>query len=114
MNDNLKVMDKAKLYRLETVVDRNAGKIDCLWPVKVNGEEDFERTPVFMSSVVLTNNGMPFNVGFEIDAKTLDEAIDRWHEAAIAAAKGFEEQLRKDAQRPRIVMPGGGVPPKAH
>ncbi len=112
MNDNLKLIDKKKLFRVELIVDREAGEIKCLWPVTVLGEDDFERVAEFHSNITVQLRGMPYSVGFMIEAKTLEEAIDKWHDSAVKACADFEKHVKEQEARPKIVMPGGAQPQK--
>jgi hypothetical protein len=116
-------MDADNLYREEIFTDRRVGTLRRLTPVTVAGDDDEGRSVAWVGQTqVLTPAGaMPLN--FEIPAKTLQEALAGFPEAARQAVEDTMkqlEELRREAASSIIVpesgaggpmggMPGGGI-----
>lgn len=104
-------MDAASLYREEIISDRKVGTIRMLTPVKADGATDGSRAVVYVGEAQLMTNVGTLPINFEIEAKTLAEAV-----AGFApAAKEAVERTMKDLQELRrqaassIVVPQGGM-----
>jgi hypothetical protein len=107
-------LDSAGLYREDIFTDRRAGTIRRLVPVTTDGSTD-ERRPVLYSgqTQLLTPNGV-LPLGFEIEAKSLPEAIQNFSAAvkdALEQAIDEAREMRRESAS-RIVVPdvGGGMP----
>jgi hypothetical protein len=105
--------DAASLYQEEVFTDRTAGTIRCLKPVLVSGEADASRTVLYSGQTQLMTPGGVLPLGFEIDAQTLQEAIEKFPAAVQDALnQAIEEarEMRREANS-RIVVPdaGGGL-----
>lgn len=106
-------MNPAELYREELFTDQKIGTIRRLTPVTPEGETDASREVLYSGSTqVMTPMGaLPIN--FELDAKTIGEAAEKFGPAAEVAvertAKELEEMRREQASK--IVVPGqdGGL-----
>ena len=105
-------MDADDLYREEVVTDRKVGTIRVLRPITRDGTDDPKRATHFVgqASILTPAGALPLN--FEIEAKTLDEAVKGF---ASAAQKGIEqamEELREyqRQQASSIVIPKGPLP----
>ena len=104
-------MDPADLYREEVFTDRKVGTIRRLTPVKVDGSTDAGRQTLYLGQAqVLTAVGA-VPLSFEIDASSLEGAIEKFSEAAKEAVDRTVKELqeiRREATSP-IVVPGSGV-----
>lgn len=109
-------MDPAALYREEIFTDRKVGTIRRLIPVKSDGSADAARPTYYIGEAQLLTAMGTLPLSFEIEAKSLDEAVARYGDAAKQA---FEralhelQELRRQAAS-SIVIPQqgvGGFPP---
>ena len=109
-------LDAASLYREEIFTDRRAGTVRRMTPVKVDGSVDEARAVLFSGQTQLLTPGGVLPLGFDIDATTLQEALDRFPEAVkLALDEAIEEarEMRRE-QASRIVVPevgGAGIGP---
>jgi hypothetical protein len=108
--------DKANLFREESFTDRKTGTIRKLTPVTADGVPDSSRPILYVGQTqVLTSMGT-LPLAFEIEAKSLDEALANFGKGAKEA---FERTLRELEEMRRqaassIVIPergAGAVPP---
>lgn len=95
----LKDFNATQLYVQETVVDLAAGEITVLTPVTAGRVRDVERPIRFFSSLTVTMQGMPRLVRFEIPAATLEEALSKWADLAMAAGEKFVAEAEKNMLR---------------
>jgi hypothetical protein len=108
-------LDPNSLYREDVFTDRRAGSIRRLTPVTTDGSVDASRPVLFSGQTQLLTPAGVLPLGFEIDAKTLEEALGKFPEgvkAALEQAIDEARELRREAAS-RIVVPevGGGVGP---
>ncbi len=109
-------LDASGLYREEIFSDRKAGTIRRMSPVTVDGSPDPARPVLFSGQTQLLTPAGVLPLVFEIDAKTLDEAIQKFPAAVkVALQDAIEEarELRREAAS-RIVVPdvaGAGIGP---
>jgi hypothetical protein len=106
-------MDADALYREEIFTDRRVGTIRRLTPVTRAGEEDGGRAVAWVGQTqVLTPAGaMPLS--FEIAARSLEEAVAGFPDAARLAVEDTMrqiEELRREAAS-SIIVPEGGAGP---
>jgi hypothetical protein len=101
--------NQQNLHREEMFSDLTMGSIRQLSPVKQNGEPDKTRPLLFVGqSQVYTQQG-PMPVQFPIDAKNLQQAMDKFPEAMEEFVAHLVEQA-KEMQRQeqsRLIVPGG-------
>lgn len=103
--------DAATLYREEIFTDRRAGSIRRLVPVKVDGSDDASRTVLFSGQTQLLTPAGVLPLAFEIDATSLEDAINRFPELVkTALEEAIEEarEMRREAAS-RIVVPDAGA-----
>ena len=106
-------MDATSLYREDTYTDRRIGTIRVLTPVTPEGATDLGRPILYVGETQLLTTGGLLPLVFEIEARTLSEAVDKFSqgaEAAIERTRREIEQLRREAASQIIVpdrMPGG-------
>jgi hypothetical protein len=107
LSEHLRI-DKSNLYLDETLTDLKAGSIRRLTPVTLDGKNDTSRRLIFVGQTQLMTQMGPLPVQGRIDARTLNEAIEKFPEAIQAAVEEMMEDAR-EAQRQeasRIVVPG--------
>jgi hypothetical protein len=110
--------DAKGLYREDLFTDRRAGTIRRLTPVTIDGAVDPARPVLFSGQTQLLTPAGVLPLGFEIEARTLEEAIKKFPEgvkAALEQAIDEARELRREAAS-RIVVPevgGGGIGPGA-
>src|ERR1700741_2922844 len=108
-------LDPKNLYREDVFTDRRAGSIRRLTPVTADGAPDAARAVLFSGQTQLLTPAGVLPLGFEIEARTLQEALQKFPEgvkAALEQAIDEARELRREAAS-RIVVPegGGGVGP---
>ena len=112
-------MDSASMYREEVYTDRAAGTIRVLVPVTRDGGPDHTRATLFLGEAQILTNMGPLPVTFEIEARTLAEAVQKYGDAAKEGVERTVKELQ-DLRRQAsssIVLPGsapgltGGLPP---
>ncbi len=104
-------LDASSLYREETFTDRRAGTLRRMVPVKVDGSLDESRAVLFSGQTQLLTPGGVLPLGFDIEAATLEEALNRFPEAVkLALDEAIEEarEMRREAAS-RIVVPDAGA-----
>ncbi|HKT74562.1 MAG TPA: hypothetical protein VJQ47_16860 [Steroidobacteraceae bacterium] len=109
-------IDPADLYREEIFTDRRAGTIRRLTPIKVDGSTDGARAVLFSGQTQLLTPAGVLPLVFEIEAKTLEEALSKFPAGVkVALEQAIDEarEMRREAAS-RIVVPevgGGGIGP---
>src|ERR1700752_2325151 len=109
-------LDPASLYREEIFTDRRAGTIRRLTPVTLDGATDSARPVLFSGQTQLLTPAGVLPLVFEIEASTLQEALDKFPEGVkVALEQAIDEarEMRREAAT-RIVVPevgGGGMGP---
>jgi hypothetical protein len=105
-------MNAQGIYREEMFTDRRVGSIRQLVPVRADGSVDVGRAVVFEGQTSLLTAAGPLPLAFEIEAKTLAEAIERFPGAAqrvLEQTLKEIESLRREAASP-LIVPGGVAP----
>jgi hypothetical protein len=105
-------MDATSLWREEIVTDRRAGTLRLLVPVRSDGTADPARPTHFVGEVQIMTQAGPLPISFEIEAKTLAEAVERYGAGAKAAVERTVaelQELRRQAQSSLIVPSAGGA-----
>jgi hypothetical protein len=104
-------MDPAALFREEVYTDRRIGTIRALLPVKADGSPDAGRSTLYIGEAQIYTNMGALPLSFEIDAKSLEQAVKNYapaaKEAIDKAVREIEEVRRQAASS--IVVPRGGV-----
>jgi len=113
-------MDSSNLYKEETITDRKVGTIRTLIPVKSDGSADESRALEFVGETQIMTPMGALPINFQIEAKTLDEAVEKYGDAgkeAVEKAVKELQQMRREAAS-SIVLPdsmgsgmGGGAGP---
>ena len=112
-------MSAGDLYREDTYTDRQVGTLQILTPVKTDGSTDFSRQRVYVGQTQILTPAGALPVSFEIDARSLEEAIGKFGDSAKDALAGTMqrlEEMRREAASSIIVpgsdplgAPGGGM-----
>jgi hypothetical protein len=100
--------DAGSLCLEETFTDRTAGTIRRLTPMTAAGAPDPSRPVLFSGQTQLLTPGGVLPLGFEIDATTLADAIEKFPAAVRTALEQAIEEARemRREQSSRIVVPG--------
>ena len=105
-------MDVASLYREEVYTDRKVGTLRVLVPVKSDGGDDTARATVYTGEAQLMTNMGPLPISFDITAKDLGEAVQKYAEAAkigIEHTMRELQELRRQQSSSLIVPPAGAA-----
>jgi hypothetical protein len=104
-------MDPTTLYREEVITDRKVGTLRVMTPIKIDGTTDAARPVLYMGEAQILTAAGPLPIGFEIDAKTLGEAVEKFastaKEAIERTVRDLQEMRRQAASS--IVVPQGGM-----
>lgn len=104
-------MDPNALYREEIYTDRRVGTIRVLIPVKSDGSPDAARRTLYAGEAQILTGAGPLPIGFDIEARSLEEAAMKFAETAKEAVertvKELQELRRQAASS--IVVPQGGM-----
>lgn len=105
-------MDPASLYREDVYTDRRMGTIRVLSPVTRDGAPDPSRPVLYLGEAQLVTSVGALPIAFEIEARSLGEAAEKF---AAAAEVGVERTMRQLQEMRReaassIVIPDR-VPP---
>jgi hypothetical protein len=104
-------LDPAAMYREEIFTDRRAGTIRRLTPVTPGGATDTSREVLFSGQTQLLTPAGVLPLAFEIEAKTLEEALQKFPEGVkVALEQAIDEarEMRREAAS-RIVVPEVGA-----
>lgn len=104
-------IDRNNLYREESFTDLKAGTIKRFLPIKSDGSPDTTRSPSFMGMTQIMSNAGPLPIQFMLQAKTLDEAIAEFSDAAKKAVEELIEEARRIQLEAasRIIVPGQDI-----
>ena len=94
------VIDPNTLYLEETYTDLKVGRIRKLTPVRIDGEVDRNRPPLFVGETQIGVKGQILPIQCEIEARGLGEAVEKYPEAIEQAF----EQIVKEAEAAKKVQ----------
>jgi len=104
-------MDAASLYLEEVFTDRRVGTIRRLTPVNGKGERDQSRPVAYIGETQVMTSVGALPISFEIEAKDLGEAADKFgpeaKDAIERTVRDLQEMRRQAASS--IVVPQGGM-----
>ena len=105
-------VDRDNLYREESLTDMKVATIRRLIPIKLDGSDDDSRQVIYTGETTLMSDRGPLPIQCQIEASTLEEAIDKFPESVQKAVEKLIEQAREmqREQMNRIVVPGQGGP----
>ena len=97
------------LYREETFTDLRVAGIRRLTPVNTDGSPDSSREVLFIGETQLLSPRGPLPIQCPIEAKNLEEAIEKFPEAVNRAVEAIIDEARElqRQESSRIVVPGG-------
>jgi len=101
-------LDAADLYREDVFTDRRVGTLRRLTPVTSGGDDDPGRAVMYVGQAQLWTQMGPLPITFEIEAATLQTALDAFPGAARHAIEQTLEEARelRRQQASQIVVPG--------
>ena len=105
-------MDADALYREDIITDRKMGTLRRMIPVKRDGSDDTARPTLYVGEAQIMTNAGPLPINFEVEAKTLTEAVEKFGGAAKEAVERTVRELQelRRQQASSIVVPGMGAP----
>jgi len=110
--ENLK-MDPASLYREENFTDQRVGTLRRLTPVSSDGNDDPSRPVRYIGQSQMMTPMGPLPISFEIEADSLQQAVEKYAEEAKLAVEHTLEELKEMRRQAasQIVVPeaGGGM-----
>ncbi len=110
---NEMTMSADTLYREEVITDRRVGTIRRMIPITADGSDDSSRPVAYLGSAQILTPGGALPLNFELEADSLQEAVEQFADAAEKALQSTLEEL-KEMQRQAassIVVPKSGVDP---
>ena len=109
--DSMQV-DTENLYREEAITDLKVASIRRMIPIKSDGSDDPSRKTIYTGQAHIMSQMGPVPVSAEIDASSLEEALQKFPEAIKEGIERMVEEA-KEMQRQeasRIVVPKGAPP----
>ena len=105
-------MDADNLYREEIITDRRVGTLRMMSPIKTDGSADGGRDTLFIGEAQIMTQAGPLPINFEIEGKTLAEAVANFGDAAKEGVERTVRELQelRRQQASSIVVPGMGAP----
>jgi hypothetical protein len=108
-------MDSTQIYREETFTDRKVGTIRRLTPVTADGSTDSARPVLFVGQAQVMTPMGAVPISFELDADSLNAAIEKFGAAAEQAVHQTMRELQeiRREQASSLVIPdaaGGALP----
>ncbi|MBS0579886.1 MAG: hypothetical protein JSR36_11585 [Proteobacteria bacterium] len=107
-------LDANGLYREDVFTDRRAGSVRRLTPVTSDGADDPTRHVLYSGQTQLLTPGGVLPLGFEIEAGSLKEALEKFPAGVkLALEQAIDEarEMRREAASRIVVPDGGGGPP---
>ncbi|HEY1315029.1 MAG TPA: hypothetical protein VGE92_14205 [Steroidobacteraceae bacterium] len=103
-------MDSTQIYREETFTDRKVGTIRRMTPVAADGSEDSARPVLFVGQAQVMTPMGALPISFELDATSLDAAIEKFGPAAEQAVQQTMRELQemRREQASSLVIPDAG------
>ncbi len=100
-------VDVDNLYREEIFTDLKVATIRCLMPVKRDGSADESREALYSGQTTVMTGAGALPVTCPIEAKSLEEAMRKFPEAAQQAVDRMVAELRElqRQEASRIVVP---------
>ena len=91
-------VDRNNLYREDSVTDIKVAAIRRLTPIKADGSDDDSRDPMFMGQTQLMSQSGPILLQSMLEARTLEEAMDKFPEAMQKEVDKAMAQAGKEQQ----------------
>lgn len=108
-------MDATQVYREEIFTDRKVGTIRRMVPVTADGAADAARPVLFVGQAQVMTPMGAVPISFELDAVTLESAVEKFGAAAEQAVQQTMRELQelRREQASSLVIPdvaGAGLP----
>ena len=108
-------MDPTQIYLEETFTDRKVGTIRRLTPVTADGSTDSAQPVIFVGQAQVMTPMGAIPISFELDAVSLNAAIEKFGAAAEQAVQQTMRELQemRREQASSLVIPdaaGGALP----
>ena len=105
-------MDADALYREDIITDRKMGTLRRMIPIRHDGSDDTARPTLYVGEAQIMTNAGPLPINFEVEAKNLTEAVEKFGGAAKEAVERTVRELQelRRQQASSIVVPGMGNP----
>ncbi len=108
-------MDATQIYREETFTDRKVGTIRRLTPTAADGSVDSARAVIYVGQAQVMTPMGALPISFELEAPSLDVAIEKFGAAAEQAVHQTMQELQemRREQASSLVIPdgaGGALP----
>ena len=106
-------MDASGLYREESITDRRVGTLQRLSPITPDGVDDDTRKVLYLGQTQVLTPAGALPLSFEIEADSLEQAVNRFGDhakAALASTMERLEELRRE-QASSLIVPGTGGGP---
>jgi hypothetical protein len=114
-DDRQATMDSTQIYLEETFTDRKVGTIRRLTPVAADGSADSARPVIFVGQAQVMTPMGAVPISFELDAATLNAAVEKFGAAAEQAVHQTMRELQdmRREQASSLVIPdaAGGARP---
>ena len=94
-------MDPTALVREDVISDRRVGTIRMLTPITVEGVRDETRDVLFFGEAQIMTQVGALPINFQIEAKTLAEAVEGYGEAATKGTCRNAREAARNASRSR-------------
>jgi len=103
-------MDATALYREDIITDRKVGTIRRMIPLNTDGSDDSARPTIYVGEAQIMTNAGPLPINFDIEAKNLAEAVEKFGASAKEAVERTVRELQelRRQQASSIVVPGAG------
>jgi len=100
-------MDSTQIYREDTFTDRKVGTIRRLTPVAADGSADSARAVIFVGQAQIMTPMGAVPISFELEAATLNAAIEKFGAAAELAVQQTMRELQeiRREQASSLVIP---------
>src|ERR1700731_1852925 len=85
-------MDSTQIYREDTFTDRKVGTIRRLTPVAADGSADSARPVIFVGQAQVMTPMGAVPISFELDAASLNAAIEKF---GVAAEQAVQQAMRE-------------------
>jgi len=104
--ENIKI-DGSNLWKEENITDLKVGSIRRLTPIKIDGTEDESRTATYSATTNIMTPSGALPISGEIEAATLEEAVEKFPDAINAAVRKLQEEMvrMQQEQASKIVTP---------
>lgn len=96
------------LFTTTIYTDEIAGQLKVRHYVNYDGNRVISKPDTYIGTTAIQTNKGPLTVSFEIEAKSLREAFEKWQAAALHAIQTSIGDLQSQALRRTIMTPGKG------